>query len=121
MPKKRRMPDVDRGAPRDHEAMIHSSLPTVAIRAATHDDDAVLAELARLDSADPLKRPALLGSVDGAPAAAMSLVDGRVVADPFRPTDDVVALLREQHSRARRTGRARRRRLARTWRPRPAV
>jgi hypothetical protein len=50
--------------------------------------------LAELDSQRPVTGPALVGEIDGRPAAAISLEDGRVVADPFRPTANLVALLR---------------------------
>jgi hypothetical protein len=50
--------------------------------------------LAELDSQRPLIGPALVGEIDGRPAAAISLTDGRVVADPFQPTANLVALLR---------------------------
>jgi hypothetical protein len=56
------------------------------IRKATVDDDETLRTLAELDSQHPLHRPALIGEIDGYPAAAVSLVDGRVVSDPFRFT-----------------------------------
>ena len=32
-----------------------------------------------------VRRPALVGEVDGVPVAAISLADGRVVADPYHP------------------------------------
>ena len=82
----------------------------LAFRIATYDDDAVLRELAALDSARPLRRPALLAIVDGRPVAAGSLRDGDVVADPFTPTGDVVELLRARlatHAAARRPRRSR--------------
>jgi hypothetical protein len=60
------------------------------------DDDADLARLAELDSAPPLRAPVLLALVDGEPVAALSLADGRAVADPFRTTAGVLALLRAQ-------------------------
>ena len=50
--------------------------------------------LAELDSQRPLTGPALVGEIDGRPAAAISLDDGRVVADPFQHTAQLVALLR---------------------------
>lgn len=53
------------------------------IRKATVDDDETLRTLAELDSQRPLHRPALIGEIDGYPAAAASLIDGRVVSDPF--------------------------------------
>jgi hypothetical protein len=66
----------------------------IAFRPATSDDDRVLRELSQLDSAREISSPAVLAVVDGAPVAAVSLSDGRVVADPFTRTEDVVALLR---------------------------
>ena len=56
------------------------------IRKATLDDHEVLRTLAELDSQRPLHRPALIGEIDGCPAAAISLIDGRVVSDPFQFT-----------------------------------
>jgi hypothetical protein len=56
------------------------------IRKATIDDDETLRTLAELDSQHPLHRPALIGEIEGYPAAAISLVDGRVVSDPFQFT-----------------------------------
>ena len=56
------------------------------IRKATVDDDETLRTLAELDSQHSLHRPALIGEVDGYPAAAVSLIDGRVVSDPFQLT-----------------------------------
>jgi hypothetical protein len=50
--------------------------------------------LAELDSQRPLTGPALVGEIDGRPAAAISLTDRRVVADPFQHTAQLVALLR---------------------------
>jgi hypothetical protein len=61
-------------------------------------DDPTLAWLSALAGQPRLARPALVGHVDGMPAAAISLVDGRVVADPFRPTADLVAQLRLRRS-----------------------
>jgi hypothetical protein len=50
--------------------------------------------LAELDSQRPLTGPALVGEIDGRPAAAISLADGRLVADPFQHTAALVAQLR---------------------------
>jgi hypothetical protein len=47
-----------------------------------------------LQGAEPLSGPALVGEIDGRPAAAISLTDGRVVANPFQPTANLVAQLR---------------------------
>ena len=65
----------------------------LALRVAGRDDQSVLLRLAALDDAPPLDSPVLLALLDGAPTAAVSLRDGRVVADPFRPTADIVRLL----------------------------
>ena len=56
------------------------------IRKATVNDDETLRTLGELDGQHPLHRPALIGEIDGYPAAAVSLVDGRVVSDPFKFT-----------------------------------
>ena len=63
------------------------------IRQATPNDQAVLERLAALDGQKPLSGRALIGEIDGVPAAAVSLADGRVVADPFKLTVDLVPVL----------------------------
>src|SRR4051794_41346122 len=67
---------------------------TISFRSATADDEPVLRDLSELDSARPVQRPAVLAVVDGSPVAAVSLSDGRIVADPFTRTEDVVTMLR---------------------------
>jgi hypothetical protein len=64
------------------------------IREATPDDTHALRRLAQLDSQRPLAGQVLIGELQGRPAAAISLVDGRVIADPFRPTGQLTPLLR---------------------------
>ena len=73
--------------------------PTVVIRAARGSDGGALDELARVDSQRPLAGEVLLAEQDGVLVAA--LAGERVVADPFRPTADVVALLRLHAGRSR--------------------
>ena len=63
------------------------------IRKATIDDQAVLERLAALDGQKPLSGRALIGEIDGVPAAAVSMADGRVVADPFKLTAHLVPVL----------------------------
>jgi hypothetical protein len=63
------------------------------IRQATIDDQDVLQRLAGLDSQRPLSGPALIGEIDGTPSAAISMADGRVVADPFKLTAHLVPVL----------------------------
>ena len=82
---------------------------TLALRAARADEDPVLRRLAELDDSRPLQGDVLLALVDGEAVAAVSLGDGRVVANPFRPTADTVNLLSLRASQLGRR-RARRRR-----------
>jgi hypothetical protein len=67
---------------------------TYAIRPATEDDAPALRRLAALDSCPPLGRPGLIAEIDGTPAAALSLADGRLAADPFLPTAPLAVHLR---------------------------
>jgi hypothetical protein len=64
------------------------------IRHATAEDESVLRRLAQLDSRPPLVGPVLIGEIDGVPAAAVSLADGSIAADPFRPTATLRQVLR---------------------------
>jgi|GEM_PF-4347058 len=66
----------------------------VVLRLAGAGEEGVVARLAALDSAPRPRGGTLLALVDGTPVAALSLVDRRVVADPFVATQDAVALLR---------------------------
>ena len=70
-----------------------TSTPTIAIRPAAADEAADVRRLAYLDSQRPLRGEVLLALQDATPVAAVSLEDGRIVADPFRKTADVVELL----------------------------
>jgi hypothetical protein len=67
---------------------------TYVIRIATDEDERTLRRLGELDSQWPLTGHSLIGEIDGTPAAALSLGDGRVTADPFRRTEHLVACLR---------------------------
>ncbi|MGZ4183734.1 MAG: hypothetical protein ACXVUL_23980 [Solirubrobacteraceae bacterium] len=70
------------------------SATTYTIRLATADDDAALRRLAEIDSQDPLAGPVLLGELGGKPQAALSLADGRVIANPFLATAQLLAHMR---------------------------
>jgi hypothetical protein len=78
----------------------------VTIRYAFPDDAISLARLAALDSREPLVQPVLVVEVDGELHAGLSLRDGTIVADPFRPTAALVELLiaRSQQLRASAAG-----------------
>jgi len=67
---------------------------TYKLRLATEDDADALRRLAELDSRAPLAGRVLIGELAGSPAAALSLDDDRVIADPFRRTDHLVACMR---------------------------
>jgi hypothetical protein len=67
---------------------------SISIRPAAPTEDGILRDLSELDATPALRRPALLALVDDQPVAAVSLTDGRVAADPFTRTEDVVVLLR---------------------------
>jgi hypothetical protein len=71
------------------------------VRPATEADKAALRELAELDGQRSLAGPALVGEIDGRPAAAISLIDGRVIADPFRPTDVLTQILHMRYGAMR--------------------
>ena len=72
--------------------------PTVVIRAARGSDGAALENLARMDSQRPPAGDVVLAEQDGVIVAAL---DGdRAIADPFRPTADLVALLRVHAARS---------------------
>ena len=100
----------DRDAERAHEP--------VTVRLAAPDDAAALERLAQLDSATLPAAPLLIGERAEHPVAALSLSDGAIVADPFVPTADVVALLRLRANQLRRgsQGEPRGRRRALGWR-----
>ena len=67
----------------------------ILIRPGYADDELGLMRLAALDSATgPPSAPVLVAEVDGELSAALSLRDGSVIADPFRPTAQIVELLR---------------------------
>ena len=56
----------------------------------------VAGSLAQLDTARPLYGEALVALVDGRLVAAISLGDGRVIADPLAPTAEARALLHQR-------------------------
>lgn len=69
----------------------------ITIRQARTSDSAAVARLARLDShsvADQHVDGVVLAEICGEPVAAIDTVSGETIADPFRPTAEVVELLR---------------------------
>jgi hypothetical protein len=69
---------------------------SVTIRLAVPEDAHAVARLAALDSAHVPGGPLLVGVVDDEPRAVLALEDGTAVADPFRRSAEIVALLRER-------------------------
>jgi hypothetical protein len=65
----------------------------VTVRNSGSGDSSALARLAALDSARPLRGPALIAEADSRTLAALPLGSGRAIADPFEPTAELVALL----------------------------
>jgi hypothetical protein len=63
------------------------------IRYATVGDVPALRRLVELNGPRLFCGPALIGEIGGTLAAAMSLVDGRVIADPSKPTTLLTRLL----------------------------
>jgi hypothetical protein len=80
-----------------------------------HEDLLVLAEL---DEDAPIAAPALVSRVDGEAVAALSLVDGRAVANPFRHTAMIVTMLELQANAMRTVERKPSRRARIMLRPR---
>jgi len=76
---------------------------TLTVRTARPTDDWALARLAGLDSARPLTGEVILAEAEGRPVAAISVTDGRVVADPFQTTTETVAVLRMRAAQLRAT------------------
>ena len=72
--------------------MAHRTKP-ITIRTATPGDLPALRRLAALDSRRLPEGPLAVAEIDGDLVAALSLSDGRIVADPFQPTAHVVVLL----------------------------
>ncbi len=70
-----------------------SAAPTVLIRAARGSDGTALGRLAGLDSARVPAGELIVAEADGTLVAAHSPDARKSIADPFRPTADVVRLL----------------------------
>jgi hypothetical protein len=66
---------------------------TLTIRRADSSDTGALVRLAALDSASPPTGEALLAEVGGELWAAVEIDSGTAIADPFRPSGEVVDLL----------------------------
>jgi hypothetical protein len=93
----------------------------LTIRPAFPDDAVALERLAQLDSSTVPPGALLIASVDGVIAAALCIQDEVAIADPFRPTAELVALLAQRARQLRGDGPPRRRAaFRRGWARRPA-
>ncbi|MDQ5834369.1 MAG: hypothetical protein M3550_15145 [Actinomycetota bacterium] len=85
----------------------------LTIRPADVADSGALARLAALDSASPPTGDALIAEVGSELWAAVEIGSGTAIADPFRPSADLVELLRFRAERLRRDATPERHTLAR--------
>ena len=86
---------------------------SLTIRRATAEDALAIRRLAVLDSAFPPTGEVLLGEMGDELWAALSVDTGAAVADPFRPSRDLVDLLRFRAGRLNAESRPQGRMLAR--------
>jgi hypothetical protein len=86
---------------------------SLTIRRATAEDALAIRRLAALDSAFPPTGEVLLGEMGDELWAALSIDTGASVADPFRPSRELVDLLRVRAGRTSGESRAHGRVLAR--------
>ena len=77
----------------------------LTIRPSLPADRDALARLAELDSQSVPDGPMLLGEVAGAPWAAVALDGTAAIADPFKPSGELVFLLHERARQLRGTPR----------------
>jgi hypothetical protein len=75
--------------------------PELTLRLARPDDAEALRGLAELDSSGVPTGEVLVAEVGGEIWAAVSLEDHHAIADPFRPTSELVWLLHERASSVR--------------------
>jgi hypothetical protein len=66
----------------------------VIVRSSIPSDETHIRRLAALDSQEAPEGPMMLAEVDGELVAAVPFDGGSQIADPFRPTADLVSLLK---------------------------
>jgi hypothetical protein len=94
---------------------VPSGASSLTIRYAGPADAGAIDRLAQLDSRRAPRGVVLVAEVGGELWAAHSLDDSHTVADPFRPTGELVALLLERARQLRRAARGRTQTLPRVW------
>jgi hypothetical protein len=75
---------------------------SITIRLATAEDDDRVRRLAQRDTRPVPDGDLLIALVDDTPRAAVSLVSGEAIADPFHRTDELVRILQLQRLELRR-------------------
>jgi hypothetical protein len=85
----------------------HTDADAIMIRIAGEEDSAELKRLAQLDSTPLPTAPLLVAFADGRAVAAISLRDGTAVADPFRRTAEIMAMLEARLTQVRLPNRGR--------------
>jgi hypothetical protein len=93
----------------------------VTVRLAEASDERALMRLAALDSAEVPSGPSLLAEVDGRAVAALPVLGGSAIADPFSRTGAMVAMLELRALQLRGEGRLAAPRRSRTERLRGLV
>jgi hypothetical protein len=97
------------------QSLDSGAAPALTLRYAVPADSEALDRLAQLDSRRAPRGVVLVAEVGGDLWAAISLDDGHAVADPFRPTGELVALLVERARQLRGSQRGRRHTLPSVW------
>ncbi len=88
-------------SPHDAQAAHTPQTDAIVIRRATDADLGAMRRLAALDSTRPPSGEVLLAVVGCELVAAIEIATGAVVANPFRPTIDLIELLRLRAARHR--------------------
>jgi hypothetical protein len=94
---------------------IPSGASSLTLRFAGPADAEAIDRLAQLDSRRAPRGPVLVAEVGGELWVALSLDDQHAVADPFRPTGELVALLVARARQLNRAEQDRLRGLPRVW------
>ena len=92
-----------------------SGASSLTLRFAGPADAEAIDRLAQLDSRRAPRGPVLVAEVGGELWVALSLDDQHAVADPFRPTGELVALLVARARQLRRASQGRTETLPRVW------
>ena len=82
----------------------HRGYDSVAVRVARREDAAAIRRVAALDGKRVPTGEVLVAEADSEIIAALSVSDGTRVADPFRWTSDVVALMEMRASQLQASG-----------------